>query len=122
MNPSAKVEHIPQDWARVDVALYHAYLRECNLRQANFIVYAGSQDALLTTGESEYVEILKKPCHNGNDLERDKIIREHLATIEIPEAIRLTGPYSIKVECYAASGNWKSGWAWEGCGVTKADD
>ena len=65
MNPSAKVEHIPQDWARVDVALYHAYLSGCNLRQANFHVYACSQDDLLTTGESEYFEILKKPCHNG---------------------------------------------------------
>ena len=68
------------------------------------------------------MEIYRKACHDGHGLERNKIIREHLATIEIPEAIRLAGPYCLKVKCYSDTGNWKSGWTWEGCGITKADD
>mmetsp|Transcript_23329 Transcript_23329/g.31212 ORF Transcript_23329/g.31212 Transcript_23329/m.31212 type:complete len:92 (+) Transcript_23329:420-695(+) len=54
MNPRAYVEHIPANWKQVDVALYHVYQRNWNLREANFNVFVASQMKLMESGEKEY--------------------------------------------------------------------
>jgi len=36
MNPCSTVENIPASWAKIDVAIYHAYLSGCNLSGADF--------------------------------------------------------------------------------------
>ena len=53
---------------------------------------------------------------NYEENPRDKFITEHVTTIDIPEQL-LGSPIFIKIEFFANSGDWKSGWVFEGFSV-----
>ena len=119
-DPKAYIEHIPQDWGKVDLALYHSYGDECILSDTCIRVFVCSQEEIFLENVP-FEQIFSQPCSERDNQGRQGIIREHITTLEIPEQFRSTGPYSLKVDVYAANDYHKQEWTWEGCGITKHD-
>ena len=64
MDPSACVEHIPQNWSRIDVAIYHAYLSGCILNDTNINILVCSQKSVQAKKPS-FKKVFTKKASNG---------------------------------------------------------
>ena len=48
------------------------------------------------------------------------MLRENVTTLMVPEENRVE-PYALHLSVNASDGDWKSGWVFEGIGITKTE-
>ena len=75
----------------------------------------------MSGAEDGWTEIYNEPFPARGDKLIGQLIRDEVAMIDVPEAIRDQGKYCVKVQIRAQSGTWKHGWSFEGFSVTKTD-
>ena len=121
MNPWTVVEHIPADWTKLSIAIYHNYTQSFHMNNnlnVKIVPMSRIEDEKIPWTQ---VWTTPWPLPGWQEKPRDQIIREHVTTLEVPEELRSSGPYALHLEVHAASGDWKSGWMFEGIGLVKAD-
>ena len=121
MNPGSIVEHVPASWAKINVFAYHARCGRARLQETYTVIKVRPQSA---DKVAAFTLVLKQlvDVNKVNSMPDGQITQMPLVTIEVPESLRQDGPYSLQLVFLAESGSWKSGWAWEGFGVTNATD
>ena len=119
MNPYTVVEHIPADWAQVDVVIYHNYTRRFNMEN-KLIIRVTPMSRINEKGCLTEVWSTAWPLPGWQKKPKDCMIREHITTLTVPEELRQE-PYAIHLENWSNFGGWKIGWMFEGIGITKAN-
>ena len=101
----------------MDVVIYHNYTRRFHMNNKLNIKVApisriNEKDCFSEVWSTAW------PLPGWQDKPKDQMIREHITTLTVLEEMRQE-PYAIHLEVSAASGDWKSGWMFEGIGITK---
>lgn len=116
----AAVEHIPADWTQVNVALYHVYHDSFDMEGAQFTIKVATQKQVLEekTGLIGHTEVYTADFPLDDAKETEKLIREQVATITVPDNIQGSS-YCLIFEVVASGDDYKRGWSFEGVGITK---
>ena len=120
-DPKATAEHVPKSWTKIDIALYHGMHVGCDIESTNFQVVLQSQFRT-EAGLDEWKGVHISQLSEYTPEEKEKLVRHHCVTIEIPEDILEEGAYSVQVRIWEHGGGWKSGWFWQGFGITPHGD
>ena len=120
LNVWAAAEYVPKSWTKIDIALYHLYHDTFDLADARLCIKVASQsvgEGLKEDTSWKVVYNEEFPTDDGKETER--VIREKVATVTIPDEITDLGHYCIKLEIYENGQDWKRGWSFEGFGVVE---
>ena len=120
MNPWTVIEHIPADWAEIDIVIYHNYLRGFNMGN-KLSIKATPMSRINQKDCFKEVWSTKWPLPSWEKKPKDQMIREHVTTLRIPQRLRQE-PYAIHFEVAAVGGGLKYSWMFEGIGITNAKD
>lgn len=117
LDPKAYVEHVPAHWKTIEVALYHSLSQDSQLQGTTLQVKVAPMsnidnfEEVFSTDFSEFS--LQSDCPEN------QIHRQLITSVDIPSHISEKGAYAVQVVVFAADGSWKSGWTFEGIGVTQ---
>ena len=118
MNPFTVIEHIPADWDKIDIAIYHSYLPNFKMKN-NVIIKLLSMNQIKRNDLFKQVSSTPWPLPNWQEKPKDLMIREHVTTLDVPANFRQT-EYALKLEVFAQGGDWLNGWMFEGIGITRS--
>ena len=81
--PWTVIENIPSHWVKIDVAIYHGYGVKFEMDQFCYIKVKPMTEIRRTTPWKQ-LSLTRWPLDNWSMQPKDKIIREHIATVTIP--------------------------------------
>ena len=122
LNPYAIVENIPKSWQKINIAINHVYLHGFDM-QSSFVRIWHCPMADIKDKTKAPLTVLHNqewPLPSANSQPRNVLVSEPVITINLPDEQVFKQSYLLKLEVFAESGNWKSGWMFEGITITNA--
>ena len=97
------------------------YGEEFDFPDVKLVIDCVSQSAIHYAPSEHWVKVYEEDFPGVDDKASGEMIRDQVATVEIPDEIRENGRYAVRVWITAQTDSTKQGWTFEGVGVTRAD-